>query len=80
MNKTLEVFLKLFAYICIGAGTSLGSSLAQWANSSEWPGKIQWIVIIVAACVAGSTQLLSFMSGTWKDYQATNGKPAEIKP
>ena len=55
--------------VATGAGANLATSLAQWANSGEWPAKIQWIVIIVGACVGAATNLLSFLSGSFSSYR-----------
>jgi hypothetical protein len=74
MNTKLDttvVILKLCCYVLIGAGASLASSLAQWSNSGEWPGKIQWIVIITGAAVGGATQVLSFLSSSFAKYNQT---------
>ena len=84
MNTKLDAFvlgLKLLCYISIGAGASLATSLAQWSNSGEWPAKIQWIVIIAGAVVAGATQVLSFLSSSYATYKKTAATPpTEIKP
>lgn len=86
MKKKVELFVlltKLLCYTFIGAGTPMLSSLAQWANSGEWPEKIQWVVIIIGACVGGATQVLSFLSSSFAKYKADTEQPvfvAQVKP
>lgn len=83
MNRPLDtavLWIKLLCYMLIGAGTPLISSLAQWANSGEWPEKIQWVVIISGAIVGGATQMLSFLSSSYASYKAGSNQPTETKP
>jgi len=63
------IITKGVCYVVAGAGANLATSLAQWANSGEWPAKIQWIVIIVGACVGAATNMLSFLSGSFGSYR-----------
>ena len=73
---TAIIVTKGACYLLIGAGSNLATSLAQWANSGEWPARIQWIVIIVGATVGAATNLLSFLSSSWAKYrdEKTNGE------
>lgn len=66
---TAVVITKGLCYLAVGAGANLATSLAQWANSGQWPARIQWIVIIVGATVGAATQLLSFLSGSFTTYR-----------
>lgn len=81
MNTKMDTFVlltKLSCYVFIGAGTPMISSLAQWANSGEWPEKIQWVVIITGACVGGATQVLSFLSSSYAKYNKTAGETPTV--
>lgn len=83
-QETVILILKGLCYVTIGALTPMSAALAQWANSGEWPPKIIWIVIIIAAITGAATQLLSFLSqaySTFKEEQKNgNGKTTnEIK-
>jgi hypothetical protein len=62
------VILKAVCYVLIGAGTAMGTSLAQWANSGQWPDKINWVSMIIGATVGGATQLLAFFSRSFSNY------------
>lgn len=67
-QDTLIVFTKGFCYMAIGGLTPLTTNLAQWANSGEWPSRINWVVILGGCGVGAATQLLSFLSGSYSDY------------
>lgn len=68
-SDTLILILKAVCYILVGAGASLVSGLSQWANEGTWPPRIQWVLIIASATTAAASQLLSFLSGSFKDWQ-----------
>lgn len=68
---TLVIIVKGLCYVAIGALTPLSASLAQWANSGEWPNRTVWVVIISGSIVGGATQLLSFLSSAYSDYVQT---------
>jgi hypothetical protein len=74
-QDTVVLVTKGLCYIFIGAGTPMGVSLAQWANTGGGPSKIQWWIIWVGAATGAATQLLSYLSGTYSDYVKgrTNG-------
>lgn len=77
--NTFVMVLTGLCYVLIGGLSNLGASLAQWANSGEWPQKINWVVIIGACIVGAATQLLAFLSqayGNWKQEQ-NGGAPAK---
>lgn len=64
------------AFVIAAVCLSLGTALAQWANSGEWPGKIVWVVIMANAVGQGANALISFLSGAYADYvrgRTTNG-------
>lgn len=67
----------------IGGLTPLVTNLSQWANTGDWPGRINWVVILAGCGVGAATQLLSFLSqsfGDWKAAQTNgNGKKNENK-
>lgn len=62
------VVVKGGCYMVIGGLMPLTTNLAQWANSGEWPSRINWVVIIAGCGVGAATQLLSFLSGSYSDY------------
>ena len=73
---TTIIITKMICYAILGASANLATSLAQWANSGEWPAKIQWCVIVIGAFTAASANLLSFLSGSFSAYREqlkTNG-------
>lgn len=67
---TIEVVVKGVCYVLIGGLANFGSSLSQWANSGEWPGRINWVVIIGSCVLGAATQLLAYMSGSYSTYKA----------
>lgn len=71
----IEVTAKALCYVVIGAGANLATSLSQWANSGEWPDRINWVVIITSCSVGGATNLLSFLSNSYAGFKQgrTNG-------
>lgn len=89
-SDTIILWFKAFCYVVVGAGSAMITSLGQWANSGEWPNKINWVMIITGAAVGGASQLLSFFSSAWSDYRdarsqtkivpkAVNKTQAEVK-
>jgi len=66
--ETGIVIAKGTAYVGAGFCTALVTNLGQWANSGEWPPKINWVVIIGGAVGAGFINLLSFLSGSFTNY------------
>jgi hypothetical protein len=62
------VLTKGLCYVVIGGLTPLTVSLAQWANSDQWPSRLIWIITIASCGVGAATQLLSFLSGSYTDY------------
>ena len=67
-------------YVAIGGLTPLAASLAQWANSEQWPPRIIWVVIISSCVVGAFTQLLSFLSSSYSDYMQKTGQTAPVAP
>lgn len=68
--ETTSVIVKALCYMIIGGLTPLSSALAQWANSGEWPPRIVWVVIVSGCITGASTQLLSFLSGSYSNLVA----------
>lgn len=67
--ETGVLIIKGLAVTLIGVFTPWSSSLAQWANSGEWPEKIVWIgVILPASIIGGMSALSAFLSGAFKTY------------
>lgn len=83
--ETWVIITKLLCVIGIGLATTLGSNLAQWANSDEGPSPIMWVVII-AACIANAGKdVISFLSQSFGDYKIQmrsdgSGKAGIMKP
>ena len=72
---------KAACFIIVGVATPLGVSLAQYANTGEWPSKIVWWGVVIPACsVGGATQLISFLNNSFHEYSAkrNNGNTAII--
>lgn len=67
---TAVLCIKGACFVVVGAGTPLITNLSQWANSGEWPARINWVVIIIGGVVGGATQLLSFLSESFAQYKA----------
>lgn len=68
---TAVIIAKAICFVLIGVLTPLTASLAQWANSGEWPSNVVWIIILAGCGVGGATQLLSFLSSSYSDYVQT---------
>lgn len=67
--ETAIVTLKCLCYVLIGVFTPWAAALGQWVNSGEWPPRIVWVAIILpASAIGGATQLLSFLSGSYRDF------------
>jgi len=54
--------------MCIGMFAPLGTALAQWADSGQWPPAINWIVITGVCLTGAATQLLAYLSGSYAEY------------
>lgn len=67
---TVVMMTKGCAFVIAGAASSLVAGLGQWANTGEWPERINWVVIIAGTVGGAATQLLSFLSGSYMDWQA----------
>lgn len=65
---TVVIVIKGLCYVLLGACAPLGSSLAQWMNSGQWPPGIAWFVIIGAMVAGAAGQLLSFLSSSYGTY------------
>lgn len=61
---------KGFCYVAIGFFAPLGAALAQWADTGTWPPPINWIVILGVCLTGAATQLLGFLSGSYREYMA----------
>jgi len=71
-QETVIVSLKCACYLVVGIFTPWAASLAQWANSGEWPEKIVWIgIILPASAISGASSLLAFLSSSYSNYQKT---------
>ncbi len=62
------VITKGAAFVIAAVCLSLGTALAQWANSKEWPDPIVWVVILCNATGQGMNALIGFLSGAYADY------------
>lgn len=82
--ETAAIITKGLCFMVIGGATPLTTNLAQWANSGEWPARINWVVIIGGCIVGAATQLLAFLSQSYGQYLAGrtngNGNTPQIKP
>jgi hypothetical protein len=67
-SQDVIIIFKATCYVAIGFCGAMCSGLSQWSNDGSWPGTVNWIVILGAASVAGATQLLGFLSGSYADY------------
>lgn len=66
---TAILCLKCTCYLIVGIFTPWAASLAQWANSGEWPEKIVWVgVILPASAISGAASLLAFLSSSYGNY------------
>lgn len=71
-HDTVLVIVRCLLYAMMGAGTALVSGLGQWANSPDAsPSRINWVIIISGAVVAGATQVSSFLSSAYSDWAAS---------
>lgn len=82
-TDTTEVIIKGIAAVGGAVCIQAVSNLSQWSNGGSWPDRINWVVIILAACGSGFNALWSFMSGSyssWKNGKNGNGGSAPPKP
>lgn len=65
---------------------NLATSLAQWANTHEWPDGINWMVILLGASGSACMSYVTFKNKTFADWQASrkngvdNPPPAALPP
>lgn len=65
------IIVKGMAFVAVGVGTSLSTSLAQYVNTGEWPSRIAWWGVVIPSCaVAAANAILSFLSGSFAEYKA----------
>ena len=74
--ETVIIITKGLCFTVIGFTAPIAAGLAQYANTNEWPSKIVWVVIGIAAVAGGATQLLSFLSGSFSQYMAAKNTDA----
>lgn len=68
--------IKAGCFIVLGFTAPLVSGLSQWANTGEWPSRIVWVVMGAMCFQGAATQLLSFLSNAYSEYQKQkNGAP-----
>lgn len=78
-SDTVAVILKGTAAVGMAVCLQLANSLSQWANTGEWPAKINWVVSISITAAAGFNALSSFMSGTYTAWRADRKAVADAK-
>lgn len=78
-QDTAVLIVKGVCYTLIGGLTPFASSLSQWANDGAWPEKINWVVIISGALVGAATQLLSFLSSSYANYNQARANGTQPK-
>lgn len=82
--ETIIVLVKALCVITIACGTALSTSLAQYANTGEWPSRIVfWGVVIPSCMVAVGNALYAFLSGSFRSYteaRKENGSAEPPKP
>lgn len=68
--ETVVVAVKALCVLTIGIGTALSTSLAQYANTGEWPSKIVFFGVVIPSCmVAGGNALYAYLSGSFVNYK-----------
>lgn len=65
---TTIIFLKAACYMMIGAGTPASVAVAQWLTANKNPTLLDWVSVALGAGIGMSTQLLSYLSGSYSDY------------
>lgn len=76
---TAVIIAKGICYLTIGIATPLATSLAQYANTGEWPSRITWWGVVIPACAIGaSSQVLAFLSNSFGDYQKKMNGGSEL--
>lgn len=68
--ESAVILAKGMCFIGIGATAPLATGLAQWADTGEWPPRINWVVIIGICIGSMCNSLLGFLSGSFSDYMA----------
>lgn len=76
---TAVIILKAACFVTVGFGTSLVNSLAQWADTGDWPPRINWVIVMVSGAVAAATQLLAFLSDSYAKYSNEQQKQTPPK-
>lgn len=80
--ETGIIIVKALCFAGIGATAPLATGLAQWADTGQWPPRINWVVIIGICVGSMCNSLLGYLSGSFSDYMAarkTNGT-TQVQP
>ena len=62
---------KGICFFIVGFFTPMSSSLAQYANTGDWPAKIVWWGVVIPACmIGGASALQAYFSTSFATYKA----------
>ena len=65
--ETVIVITKGACFTIIGFTAPIAAGITQY-GADEWPTKMTWTAMGIAAVAGGATQLLSFLSGSYTEY------------
>jgi len=65
--ETKIVIIKGLCFTVIGFTAPIAAAITQYGQD-EWPSRMAFFVMGIAALAGGATQLLSFLSGSYTEY------------
>lgn len=68
-SDTVTMVIKGIGFVGGAIATQYVNAIAQWANTGDWPARINWHVIIGSTVAAGFIALGGFMSGSYADWK-----------
>ena len=68
-HDTIILLVKGISFVGIGFLTPLTTALTQYQAQEKMPGPIVWIVVLALCCIGAFSGILSFLSGSYSDYQ-----------
>lgn len=82
MSRKTIFRIKFWCYAAGGFLTPIGSGLAQWVNSGEWPPGIVWLVVSSFCGLGAVNAILAFLSksSTRDNEPELTPEPSGAKP
>lgn len=79
-TDTKIMFFTAACLIYAQTAINLATSLAQWANTHEWPDGINWLVILLGASGSAFMSWVTFKNRAWADWMETRNNGIDKPP